>query len=134
MSKAQPLNRECPLFTTRHAHHSAVWCVEGFSLPKLCVACATERLEARDELLVHVKKILTEFQALLNVSSDSNRSSCRLCGVLTRDRRVLEHLCGLLFGMLLYSEHHRFQQLNLVFMHRATVIKGCINCPALIER
>ena len=63
------------------------------------MACATERLEAKDELQVHVKKVLSEFQALLSVSGDSDRSGCRLCGVLTRDRRVLEHLCGLLFGM-----------------------------------
>ena len=93
-SKAQP---DCPLFTSRHAHHSAVWCIDGFSLPKLCVACAIERLETKDELQVHVKKVLSEFQALLRVS-DSNGSGCRLCVVLTRERRVLEHLCGLLFG------------------------------------
>ena len=93
-SKAQP---ECPLFTSRHAHHSAVWCIDGFSLPKLCVACAIERLETKDELQVHVKKVLSEFQALLSVS-ESNGSGCRLCVVLTRERRVLEHLCGLLFG------------------------------------
>ena len=101
MSKAQPLDRECLLFTSRHAHHSAVWCIEGFSLPKLCVACATERLEAKDELQIHDKKVLSEFQALLSVTSEGDKSGCRLCGVLTRDRRVLEHLCGLLFGMFL---------------------------------
>ena len=78
-----------------------MWYIEGFSLPKLCVACATERLEAKDELQIHVKKVLSEFQALLSASSKGDRSGCRLCGVLTRDRRVLEHLCGLLFGMFL---------------------------------
>ena len=101
-SKTQSLDRECPLFTTRHAHHSALWCIEGFSLPKLCVACATERLEAKDELQVHVKKVLSEFQALLSVSSNSG--GCRLSTVLSRERRVLEHLCGLLFGMF-YFDH-----------------------------
>lgn len=102
MSQTQPLDVECPLFTARHAHHSAVWCIEGFSLPKLCVACATERLEAKDELQVHVKKVLSEFQALLSVFDEGERGGCRLCGVLTRDRRVLDHLCRLLFGTLLF--------------------------------
>ena len=60
------------------------------------MACATERLEAKDELQLHVKKVLSEFQALLSVSSDSG--GCRLTNVLNRERRVLEHLCGLLFG------------------------------------
>ena len=58
-----------------------MWCIEGFSLPKLCVACATERLETKDELQIHVKKVLSEFQALLSASSEGDRSGCRLCGV-----------------------------------------------------
>lgn len=95
-SKTQPMEGDCPLFTSRHTHHSAVWCIDGFSLPKLCVACATERLENKGELTVHVKKILSEFQALLSAASGGGGRSLTL--VLNGDQRVLEHICGLLFG------------------------------------
>ena len=100
-SSSRSLEEDCPLFTPRHGHHSAVWCIEGFSLPKFCVACATERLEGKEELGVHVKKVLSEFRALLSVVGDGGRS--RLCEVLCGDKRVLEHLCGLLFGELWHS-------------------------------
>ena len=99
-STTHPMEDECPLFTSRHGHHSAVWCIEGFFLPKLCVACATERLEGKEELGVHTSKVLSEFKALLSVAGDD--SSCRLIQVLHEDQRVLEHLCGLLFGELNY--------------------------------
>ena len=50
----QLAEEQCPLFKARHAHHSAVWTVPGFSVPQLCVACATERLESKGELAVHM--------------------------------------------------------------------------------
>lgn len=83
---------DCPLFTARHAHHSVVWCIPGVSLPTLCIACATERLENKGELGIHVKKVLGELQALLDSSSG------KLLEILNTDRRVTEHLCGLLFS------------------------------------
>ena len=98
---------ESPLLTSRHVHHSAVWCIDGFSLPKLCIACATERLEDKRELGVHLRKILSEFQALLSVSRDGG--SCKLSEVLNRDQRVMEHLCGLLYGGSLCS--HQSEEL-----------------------
>lgn len=96
-STSQALVGDSPLLTSRHVHHSAVWTIEGFSLPIFCVACATERLEGKGELSVHVKKVLSEFQALLSVSSNEG-GSCKLKEVLCGDQRVFEHLCGLLFG------------------------------------
>ena len=60
----------------------------------MCVACTTERLEDKGE---HVKKVLSEFQALLSVAVNDS-GTCRLSDVLNGDKRVLEHLCGLLFG------------------------------------
>ena len=86
---------ECPLFTSRHAHHSSAWTISGFSVPKLCIACTIERLENRGELSVHLKKVLGEFRGLLGASSGSSSS---LLDTLSSDRRVLEHLCNLLFG------------------------------------
>ena len=91
----------CPLLTARHAHHSAVWCVTGYSFPKLCIACATERLEnhSKGELSIHIKKILGEFQALLSSAAHAcNSSEQSFFSVLSTDSRVVEHLCGLLFG------------------------------------
>ncbi|XP_064406867.1 meiosis inhibitor protein 1-like [Halichondria panicea] len=93
----------CPLLTARHAHHSAVWCVTGYSFPKLCIACATERLEnhSKGELNIHIKKILGEFQALLSSTAHAcNSSEQSFFSVLSTDSRVVEHLCGLLFGLL----------------------------------
>lgn len=83
---------DCPLFTAKHAHHSAVWTIPGFSVPQLCVACATERLESREELAVHVKRVLAEFRALLRTSNSA------FFQTLSSDKRVLEHVCNLLFG------------------------------------
>ena len=84
----------CPLFTENHGQHSSVWSVPGFSLPVLCVACLVERLERKGELSVHMKKVLGEVQGLLAEGSQS-----RLLSVLKSDKRVLEKLCGHLFGM-----------------------------------
>ena len=88
------------MFTARHSHHSAVWSVSGYSFPKLCIACATERLEniSKGELSVHIKKILGEFQALLGANAHAYNGDAGLLTVLSSDKRVLEHLCGLLFG------------------------------------
>ena len=90
-----------------HAHHSAVWTIPGFSIPRLCIACATERLETKGELTVHVKKVLNEFRALLG-SGDGE-----LFQALSSDNRVLEHLCSLLFGMLQLFVQKKKQQVVL---------------------
>ena len=90
-----------PLFTPRHSHHSAVWCIAGYSIPKLCIACATERLEnySKGELNIHIKKILGEFQALLDSCTHArNPTEPTLLSVVSSDQRVVEHICGLLFG------------------------------------
>ncbi len=88
----------CPMFTVRHTRHSAVWSVTGYSFPKLCIACAIERLEnhSKGELSIHIKKILGEFHALL--SSSAHACSPSFFSVLSTDSRLVEHLCGLLFG------------------------------------
>jgi hypothetical protein len=83
----------CPLFTELHPQHSAVWSVAGFSLPTLCVACVIERLEKKGDLRLHTRKILSEIQALLTEGSQAE-----LLAVLKSDKRVLERLCGHLFG------------------------------------
>ena len=43
-----------PIYTDRHSQHSAVWTIPGVTIPTLCIACATERLENEHELVVHV--------------------------------------------------------------------------------
>ncbi len=63
-------------------------------MPRVCIACAIERLESSSELFVHVRKVLGEFRALLGAGEDS-RSFVQM---LSSDKRVLEHLCYLLFG------------------------------------
>ena len=85
---------ECPLFTSRHAHHSSAWTISGFSVPKLCIACTMERLENRGELSVHLKKVLGEFPWPAG-SQQQQQQPLRHTLI---DRRVLEHLCNLLFG------------------------------------
>ena len=86
---------DCPLFTSRHAHHSVAWSIPGVSIPTVCIACVTERLENRGELSIHVKKVLGELQALLDSGSS------KLIDILNSDKRVTEHLCGILFSKLL---------------------------------
>ena len=83
---------ECPLFTSRHAQHSAVWTVPGFSIPKLCLACATERLEDKGQLSLHHKTVLGELLALAGASNSA------LLKVLTSDKRVLDHLSCVVLG------------------------------------
>lgn len=85
----------CPLFTEHHELHSTVWSVPGCTLPILCLACITERLENRNELNIHIKMALTELKALLYEGKNSKALS-----VLKSDSRVLERLCGNLFGRL----------------------------------
>ena len=87
--------RNCPLFTDQHGQHSTVWSVPGFTLPTLCIACVIERLETKGELKLHIRKVLTELKALLSEGKD-----CELLTVLKSDKRVLERLCGHLFGKL----------------------------------
>lgn len=84
---------DCPLFTEQHAQHDRVWSVPGFTLPILCIACVIERLERKDELSLHTRKVLSELRALLVEANSS-----KLLTVLVSDRRVLERLCGQLFG------------------------------------
>ena len=87
------MDASSPLFTELHSQHSAVWSVPGFSLPTLCVACVIERLEKKGELRLHTRKVLSEIQALLTEGAQA-----KLLAVLKSDKRVLERLCGHLFG------------------------------------
>ena len=83
---------QCPLFTQRHIHHSPVWMLKGFSVPSLCLACATERLEDRIELALHHRRVLGELQALLAAKDGS------IIHMLSSDRRVLDHFSTTVFG------------------------------------
>lgn len=87
-----------PLFTSRHQQHSAAWTVPGFSMQWLCIACATERLENSEELTVHVKKVLQEFQALL--SSGAGEQGRAFIKTISSDTRTTEHLSNVLFSQL----------------------------------
>ena len=83
-----------PLYTARHSQHSAVWTVPGFSIHRFCIACATERLESVDELGVHVKKVLNEFQALLSATNEKGA----FVETITSNAKITEHLSNVLFG------------------------------------
>ena len=83
-----------PLYTARHSQHSAVWTVPGFSIHRFCIACATERLENADELGVHVKKVLNEFQTLLSATNEKGA----FVKTITSNARTIEHLSNVLFG------------------------------------
>lgn len=85
-------NDACPLFTPRHANHSAVWTVPGFSIPRFCLACATERLEDKGQISLHHKRVLGELQALLAAGNST------FLQALSSDKRVLEHLSFVVFG------------------------------------
>ena len=85
-----------PIYTGRHSQHSAVWTVPGVTMPTLCIACATERLENEHELVVHVSKILEEFAAGINCSSHQSP----FLKMLTSDWRITEHICNTLLGDL----------------------------------
>lgn len=127
---------ECPLFTSRHAHHSSAWTISGFSVPKLCIACTMERLENRGELSVHLRKVLGEFRGLLGASGSSS-----LLDTLSLDRRVLEHLCNLLFGRplesilqlqpppIIFAAARRLQAIifNGVIFPRSVDVSGCVS-------
>ena len=82
-----------PLFTQRHIHHSSVWTLRGYSVPTLCLACATERLEDRADLSLHHRRVLGELQGLLTAKDSS------LVRLLSSDRRVLDHMSTTVFGM-----------------------------------
>ena len=64
-------------------------------MPSVCVACATERLENRQELKIHKMKVLREFSLLLKSERQEHGV---LIKMLQSDRRVLEHLCGIILG------------------------------------
>ena len=83
-----------PLYTARHSQHSAVWTVPGFSIHRFCIACATERLESAEELGVHVKKVLNEFQALLSATNEKGT----FVKTITSNAKITEHLSNVLFG------------------------------------
>ena len=83
---------QCPLFTQRHIHHNSVWMLKGFSMPSLCLACATERLEDRAEVALHHKKVLGELQALMAAKDGP------LVHMLVSDRRILDHFSNTVFG------------------------------------
>ena len=92
---AEKMTADFPLFTQRHPQHSAVWTVPGFSMTRLCVACAAERLENEEELSVHVKKVLNEFLVLLSTGAEERGVFLK---TVTADTRITEHLSNVLFG------------------------------------
>ena len=94
MATQQP---QFPLFTLRHVHHSSVWTLKGYSVPTLCLACATERLEDRADLSLHHRRVLGELQGLLTAKDSS------LIRMLSSDRRVLDHLSTTVFGICIYT-------------------------------
>ena len=83
---------QCPLFTSRHIHHSGVWILQGYSVPKFCLACATEQLEDRSQVSLYYQRILEEFQALLTAKNKS------LLNLLSSDKRVLDHFSIVVHG------------------------------------
>ncbi|CAI8053235.1 Meiosis inhibitor protein 1, partial [Geodia barretti] len=87
-----------PLLTQRHVHHSSVWTLRGYSVPTLCLACATERLEDRADLSLHHRRVLGELQGLLTAKDSS------LVRMLSSDRRVLDHLSTTVFGLLVTQD------------------------------
>ena len=96
---------QCPLFTERHAHHSSVWTIPGFSMPQLCLACATERLEDRSGVPLHCRRVLSEFQALLTTNCNS------LVCAFSSDKRVLDHFSSVVFGMI------SIQYISYMYLH-----------------
>ena len=81
-----------PFLTAKHAHHSAVWTIKGFSIDQLCVACSVEHLEDGQILDIQVKRILGELLGLLKSGDKS------LYQVISADKRVQEHLINVIFG------------------------------------
>ena len=98
-----------PLYTARHSQHSAVWTVPGFSIHRFCIACATERLENADELGVHVKKVLKEFQTLLSATNEKGA----FVKTITSNARIIEHLSNVLFGQWTVYKFSYFSCLQL---------------------
>ncbi len=82
------------MFTSLHGQHSVAWTIPGFTLPTVCIACMMERLENKRELTTRISKILTELKTLLG----EGRGKSKLMEVLESDKRVLERMCGHLFG------------------------------------
>lgn len=80
------------LLTQQHTNHDKCWVVPGYSLPKLCIACAIFRLEKKGETEVCCKKILDELEAILCSGNGQAFTTLR------SDSRVLQHLANILFG------------------------------------
>eukprot|EP00731_Ephydatia_muelleri_P029221 Em0020g865a len=80
-----------PFLTAKHAHHSAVWTIKGFSIDQICVACTVEHIENGQALGIHVKRVLGELLALLRSGDKS------LYQVISTDKRVQEHLLNIIF-------------------------------------
>ena len=83
-----------PFLTAKHAHHSAIWTIKGFSVDQICVACSVEHLEDGQVLGVQVKRILGELLALLRSGDKS------LYQVISAEKRVQEHLLNVVYGKL----------------------------------
>ena len=103
----------CPLFTDQHGKHSAVWSITGFTLPVFCIACVAEKLEGKAELNLHLKKILSELNALM-----SGGKHCELLTVLKSGKRVFERLCGCLFGKVALDKRLLVVFANIITLHR----------------
>lgn len=83
-----------PFLTAKHAHHSAVWTIKGFSIDQICVACSVEHIEDGQALGIQVKRVLGELLALLRSGDKS------LYQVISADKRVQEHLLNIIFGKI----------------------------------
>ena len=108
-----------PLYTARHSQHSAVWTVPGFSIHRFYIACATERLESADELGVHVKKVLNEFQALLSATNEKGT----FVKTITSNTKITEHLracsvseCVYRIEFLMYSCKYSHSAVLLILL------------------
>lgn len=92
------MSAEYLLSTERHRNHNAVWTVQGFCIPQLCIACATERLEDSRELAVHRKMILNEFIAQFH---SKDRSEFVKLLVADGAGKIMEHLSNIVLGKVI---------------------------------
>lgn len=98
---------ETLLATERHRSHNVVWTVQGFSIPQFCIACATERLEDSQELVVHRRMILNEFIAQFDFN---DRSELVKLLVADSTNRIIEHLSNVLLGKVMIARLLLFRQ------------------------
>lgn len=83
------------LCTERHIHHNRFWTVNGFTLPTFCIACATERLENRqNELTVKISLILDEF----STQTGKNGADSPLLKVIASDWKIIDHITTVLIS------------------------------------